>query len=173
MTTDSPEHESLCQRCGISCHASVKLESGENAVVEHLHCKHLTENGCSVYENRLEVAPWCHHVSRAEPLNLLRHDCPYTLRDRGGNSNMNGKRQLSDSEYRARFLEIAEELLKIVNGNVNFSYEKFIEHAQEMDPEYIWFVRKDVSGSSLRFCREPMSWKSQARAMFFGLFPRL
>lgn len=78
-TTD-PVHEALCRRCGTSCHAAVPI-NGLAVAVPGLHCKHLLRSGatfrCAVYEQRLEVAPWCHTSDEALAAGLLAQDCPY------------------------------------------------------------------------------------------------
>lgn len=78
-------HESLCRRCGVSCHLAIPV-NGVAVTVPRLRCKHLREleRGaftCSVYAERLVVAPWCHHADEAGPLGFLARDCPYALRD--------------------------------------------------------------------------------------------
>ncbi|MEY3011733.1 MAG: hypothetical protein RIT45_468 [Pseudomonadota bacterium] len=80
---DAPEHEALCRRCGISCHLAIPV-SGIPVVVPGLHCGFLRVEGggrygCSVYAERFERAPWCHHTAEAGPLGYLARDCPYAL----------------------------------------------------------------------------------------------
>lgn len=76
-----PAHEARCRRCGTSCHAALPI-NGLPVVVPGLHCKHLASDGarfrCTVYERRLEVAPWCHTSDEALTAGLLAQDCPYT-----------------------------------------------------------------------------------------------
>lgn len=78
-----PAHEALCRRCGISCHLALPV--GEQLVeIPALHCKFLAPQPdrkwqCTVYEERFEKAPWCHHADEALPLGFLARDCPYTL----------------------------------------------------------------------------------------------
>lgn len=75
-----PEHEGLCRRCGVSCHAAVPI-GGVPVVVPGLHCRYLEEDGgrfrCGVYERRLEVAPWCRTADEAVAQGLVAQDCPY------------------------------------------------------------------------------------------------
>lgn len=77
-------HESLCRRCGISCHLAIPI-NGIAVTVPGLHCKYLAEVArgrfeCTVYPQRFELAPWCHHADEAAPLGYLARDCPYALR---------------------------------------------------------------------------------------------
>jgi uncharacterized cysteine cluster protein YcgN (CxxCxxCC family) len=73
--------ESLCRRCGVSCHMS--LEVGEDKyVIEEIHCRFLGKGGdghftCTVYEKRFEVAPWCHTAAHAAKSGNLANDCLY------------------------------------------------------------------------------------------------
>jgi hypothetical protein len=74
-------HESLCRRCGMSCHFAVPV-NGLAVVIDDLRCKFLgkSEDGhyqCTVYERRFEVAPWCHTAERALAAGFLAQDCPY------------------------------------------------------------------------------------------------
>lgn len=81
---DDPEdeaHEALCRRCGASCHAAIPV-NGLPVVVPGIHCRYLVEEApgrfaCSVYERRLEVAPWCHTAAEAAARGLLEQTCPY------------------------------------------------------------------------------------------------
>ncbi len=56
-------------------------------VVPGLHCRFLRAEpdgkfNCTVYADRFEKAPWCHHADLAAPMGFLADDCPYAL-DRG------------------------------------------------------------------------------------------
>lgn len=75
------EHESRCRRCGVSCHVAMPLR-GRPVVVPGLHCTFLAADPdgrfqCTVYAERFEKAPWCHHAEIAAPLGYLAVDCPY------------------------------------------------------------------------------------------------
>ncbi len=79
---DDPDHEALCRRCGVSCHLAVVLY-GVPVMVPGLHCQFLAadRNGrydCSVYAQRFDRAPWCHHADVGGPAGFLASDCPYT-----------------------------------------------------------------------------------------------
>lgn len=81
------EHEGLCRRCGVSCHAAVPI-GGVAVVVPGLHCRYLEEDRpgrfrCTVYERRLEVAPWCRTSDEALAEGLLAQDCPYAAGTEG------------------------------------------------------------------------------------------
>lgn len=63
------EHEALCRRCGMSCHFAVPV-NGLAVVLDELRCRFLGRDGegrygCTVYERRFEVAPWCQTVESA------------------------------------------------------------------------------------------------------------
>ena len=92
------DHEAKCERCGVSCHFTATVPDGRNVAVWGLHCKFLRRTGdkaeCSVYEDRFEKAPWCHHADQAQPLGMLRVGCPY-------NGDGAGKTALRGEEYDA------------------------------------------------------------------------
>ncbi len=78
-----PQHEELCRRCGISCHLALRV-NGTLVEVPGLRCKFLAPRGdrkwqCTVYKERFDKAPWCHHADEAVPLGFLARDCPYAL----------------------------------------------------------------------------------------------
>jgi hypothetical protein len=75
------KHEALCRRCGMSCFFAVPV-NGLPVVIDELHCKFLGREadgryGCTVYERRYTVAPWCHSAQEALQRGLLAQDCPY------------------------------------------------------------------------------------------------
>ncbi|GEM_PF-2010406 len=78
------DHEAKCRRCGISCHLALPV-GGSTAmmVVPELHCRFLARMddgwGCTVYDERFERAPWCHHADDAAPIGLLARDCPHVV----------------------------------------------------------------------------------------------
>ena len=63
------------------------VEVGDNKyVVEEIHCRFLARESdgryaCTVYENRFEMAPWCHTAEEALASGHLATDCPYTSHD--------------------------------------------------------------------------------------------
>ncbi|HEX2569642.1 MAG TPA: hypothetical protein VH877_08790 [Polyangia bacterium] len=81
MTLTRDEHEALCRRCGVSCLFAVPV-NGLAVVVDELRCKFLARAadgtyGCTVYERRFELAPWCHTAERAVAGGFVAQDCPY------------------------------------------------------------------------------------------------
>ncbi len=93
-----PKHEGQCRRCGVSCHLAVPLDD-RPIMVPGLHCQFLLEEpdgrfSCTVYNDRFDKAPWCHHADLAAPLGFLADDCPYALKQ--GISG--GKVRLSEDE---------------------------------------------------------------------------
>jgi len=112
------KHESKCERCGVGCHATVNI-NGHDVVVEGLHCKFLEDTGegpledlgrgrfqCSVYEDRMEVAPWCGHTDYAKDRGWLRKGCPYVSEDFSG-----GKERLPPNRYDNLWPHILKEVL--------------------------------------------------------------
>lgn len=80
VSPDDPAWESLCRRCGVSCHFAVRV-GALNVVLDTLRCRYLgrDEHGyhCREYERRFELAPWCHRADEAARLGLLAMDCLY------------------------------------------------------------------------------------------------
>ena len=77
----SANHESLCRRCGLSCHFAIPV-NGLPVVVPGLACRFLVRDAdgrhrCAVYERRFDVAPWCRTVEQSIEGRLLAQDCPY------------------------------------------------------------------------------------------------
>lgn len=78
-----PQHEAQCRRCGISCHLALPVGS-QMVEIPSLHCQFLAPQPdrkwtCTVYNERFEKAPWCHHATDAAPAGLLARDCPYAI----------------------------------------------------------------------------------------------
>ncbi len=102
------EHEDKCTRCGTSCHLAVPI--GERAVVvPGLHCKFLSAQtdgrfSCTVYGERFERAPWCHHADTAAPAGFLSLDCAYA-RERGMTK---GKERLAEDELALLWPELLQ-----------------------------------------------------------------
>lgn len=81
LATTYEEHESLCRRCGMSCHFAVPV-NGLPVVIDALRCKFLGRDAegrfaCTVYDRRFTLAPWCHTAEDALAQGLLAKDCPY------------------------------------------------------------------------------------------------
>ena len=97
--SEEMSEESKCERCGVSCHFTAQSTAQQQVAVWGLHCKFLRRLGekseCSVYANRFEEAPWCHHSSEAAPKGMLRSDCPY--------SEGPGKTALRGADYDAQW----------------------------------------------------------------------
>lgn len=75
-------HESLCRRCGITCHVQVDSSDPNRGIIPELRCKFLGgstagEYFCQVYDHRFEAAPWCSSATDAAKVGALAHDCPY------------------------------------------------------------------------------------------------
>jgi uncharacterized cysteine cluster protein YcgN (CxxCxxCC family) len=107
-----PDHEALCRRCGVSCHAALPV-NGLPVVVPGVHCRYLVPEpggtfACSVYERRLEVAPWCHTADEALAAGLLAQDCPYVR----GVAGYRGKARLHPRLLRTVLPAVRRELLE-------------------------------------------------------------
>ncbi len=108
--TPFEQHESLCRRCGISCHTPIQLGS-KLVVIPEIHCRFLERGAdgkcsCTVYDRRHEIAPWCRTAEEAVGLNALAHDCPYA----SGVAGFKGKRWATDWEREA-IVALLRELL--------------------------------------------------------------
>jgi uncharacterized cysteine cluster protein YcgN (CxxCxxCC family) len=80
-------HESLCTRCGVSCHMALEVGDAKY-VIEEIHCRFLTREpdghfDCTVYEKRFEVAPWCHTAEEAVATGNLSPTCLYAAHIKG------------------------------------------------------------------------------------------
>lgn len=92
------DHEAKCRRCGVSCHMAVPSDTHGLVAVPGLRCQFLEQDqaglfGCTVYAERFERAPWCHHADEAAPLGYLATDCPY------GTPPGLGKVRLTEQEF--------------------------------------------------------------------------
>jgi hypothetical protein len=101
-------HEAKCRRCGISCHVAVPVLD-QLVVVPGLHCKHLEQTGpesfaCTVYDRRVEQAPWCHHADLAQELGYLAADCPYNA------TPGRGKVRLVEAEFARQWPRVLDSL---------------------------------------------------------------
>ena len=114
--------EDKCQRCGVSCHAGVYLPDGRQVVVEHLHCRYWSPEGCAVYARRFELAPWCLHSSAAGPRLALRVGCPYWPHN-------GGKVRLSPEEYDRVFPLVAAAIRSTANLALTLTWAKFRQDA--------------------------------------------
>lgn len=145
-----PEHEALCSRCGVSCHAAVPV-NGLAVVVPGLACRFLDEEAggtfrCTVYERRLEVAPWCHTADEALASGLLAQDCPYAR----GLSGYRGKVRLHRRLLVRVLPAIREEL--IVHGAPSWVSEEGCLRVLEQGGARFSAVRDEAAGM-LRFER--------------------
>lgn len=107
--TDDPTHEALCRRCGVSCHLALPVNDIP-VVIPGLRCKYLSAQGaqwgCSVYPQRFELAPWCHHADQAGPQGFLAHDCPYTAGEATAPGKVNVSPETMERLWPAIFREI-------------------------------------------------------------------
>ena len=128
---DTPEHEAKCCNTGICCHYT--LPRGDtNVVVEGLHCKFLKKTApkkfrCSVYEQRLEKAPWCNDIHQARAQNMLDVKCGYNLTGLG-------KARLGDSEYDIEWPALLPMILG-QNFPASVETEVFLEELRRREPE--------------------------------------
>ena len=160
---DSPEHEAKCQRCGVSCHAAVPIDDGRQIVVEGLHCKHLGIlgdglPGCKVYHKRFEVAPWCLHSSVGDSRLALREGCPYQTNVFG-----KGKEWVSPKEYEELWPKVVEALFSAKSANPYFTWKKFIDFAEKMDPAYKWRAKPNAARTCIRLSRK-LTIRAKAKA---------
>jgi uncharacterized cysteine cluster protein YcgN (CxxCxxCC family) len=59
----NPEWEAKCKRCGLCCRFRYKTCDGL-LVYSTEKCRYLAaDNTCTVYERRIEVAPWCRKLT--------------------------------------------------------------------------------------------------------------
>ena len=77
--------------------------------VPGLRCQFLEEDGaglfsCTVYADRFDRAPWCHHADEAAPLGYLATDCPY------GTPPGLGKVKLSEAAFSAVWHEMLSKM---------------------------------------------------------------
>ena len=81
----SEEFESLCDQCGKCCAIVVEFADIQRSFRTDVACRYLslTNCGCSVYANRLEVAPWCSKVDPAFDMNIYPKTCAYRLVQNG------------------------------------------------------------------------------------------
>ena len=136
------EHESKCQRCGVSCHVQMRDYLLGDIVVEGMHCKFLVKEeggyACSVYAERYEKAPWCHSAEEAAPLGMLRVDCPY-------NTTGLGKRRLSSEKYDEWWKNRRGEVLVTVHPHF-ISTEAFLQELCTREPGKDWEVVAHETG---------------------------
>lgn len=153
--SSTDEHESKCERCGVGCHATINL-NGHDLVVEGLHCKFLTDKGegpvenvgrgrfhCSVYENRMEVAPWCGHSDYAVDKGWLRKGCPYAV-EAGFSS---GKERVKPEFYENLWPHIFAEVVN-TNWHDHVTYQSFLEkHVIPREGEGWTIIPGDIPGT--------------------------
>lgn len=106
------QYESLCRRCGVSCHTPIQMGS-RLVVIPEIHCRFLEHDAegrsaCGIYDKRHEIAPWCRTAEEAIPLQALAHDCPYAA----GIEGFKGKRWAKDWEHQAIARVLREKLIQ-------------------------------------------------------------
>jgi len=152
----SDDHENKCERCGVGCHSTVNIDD-RDIVVEGLHCKYLERVGdgplenlgrgrfqCSVYEDRMELAPWCGHTHYARDKGWLRLGCPYATEV--GVTDI-GKERLSPEEYEKLWPRILYEVV-MTNWQEYTSHQEFIENELSKRSPHKWVtVPGDVPGT--------------------------
>ena len=89
----------------MSCHLAIEVGDAKY-LVEELHCRFLLRHddgnyGCSVYEKRLEMAPWCYLADEAVLTGSVATDCPYA----SGIPNFRG-REWASPEIRAKLIPV-------------------------------------------------------------------
>ena len=134
------ESESLCRRCGTSCHSNLILDD-KSIVIEDLHCKYMTQDGkkytCSVYETRHEV-PWCFNLNDSLKYGAMGEDCPYVE-----GVKYNGKTRLSPEEWDEKFADIMD-LVRSTAWEPWWSFDKFTAMLERRTPNLTWkFVKRD------------------------------
>ena len=130
---DTQEHEDLCERCGVSCHAAAPV-GARQVVIEHLTCIHYGtapdgKPGCTVYADRFTKAPWCMHTRVARFAGALRVGCPY------GVEGQPGKVRVSPEEYDKLWPQILQGILETPSVNLNFTWKKFLLEANRREPD--------------------------------------
>ena len=135
---DSPEHEAKCKQTGICCHIPLTIDN-QDIVIKEMHCKFLKqqEDGrriCSVYENRFEMMPTCHHVSTAAPRGLLHVGCAY-------NKTGKGKVWLSEMKYGYYWTQILS-FLKQNSVPNTINKEAFLAELKKREPQGDWYFEE-------------------------------
>ncbi len=137
--------ESVCQRCGVCCHAAIKIKE-DMVLLRDLPCKYLSykENGeavCGVYQVR-EMTGWCHKISvESIRKELFPPSCPYIQ----GIAGYKGKVELKGE----KFEEVKPILVKIFKGFPQPDYvrksdwDRFIHVT--LDIPYDWPPGKKMS----------------------------
>ena len=76
-TVNDEDWEKICQHCGQCCHNKYRLNN--IVIVDPINtCKHLKNNLCTIYENRLKPGE-CMHIKEALNIDFaLPTSCPYT-----------------------------------------------------------------------------------------------
>jgi hypothetical protein len=133
---DSVEHESKCKQTGICCHVPMTIDH-QDIVIYGMHCKFLVkqEDGkriCSVYENRFEMMPTCHHANVAAEKGLLHVGCAY-------NKTGKGKVLLSKDKYTYYWPTILA-FLRVNSVPTYINKEAFLEELRTREPQGDWYV---------------------------------
>lgn len=135
---DSKEHEAKCKQTGICCHVPMTIDN-QDVVIKEMHCKFLEkqEDGkriCSVYENRFEMMPTCHHVSTAIHRGLLHVGCAY-------NKTGLGKVYLSEMKYNHYWPTILA-FLKQNSVPNTIHREAFLAELRKREPQGDWYIKE-------------------------------
>ena len=136
------EHEAKCRRCGVTCHMPVEV--GEiKYVLEELRCRFLGREGdgryaCTVYENRFEMAPWCHTADEALATGNLASDCPYAADVPGYNG-----RVWAPPQIREKLLPIVRQ--KLIAGGLPISCnpDSVLPILNAQGGQWSWSEQKD------------------------------
>lgn len=158
---DSVEHESKCKQTGICCHMPFRIDH-QDVVIHGMHCKFLEkqEDGkmvCSVYENRFEMMPTCHHASVAEGKGLLHVGCPY-------NRTGKGKIVVSKSKYDYYWPTILK-FIRVNSVPNTIHREAFLEELRKREPNGDWYIKE--GDSSILF----VDRNNEPRSVFWNNYP--
>ena len=130
---DSEEHEAKCMNSGICCHTPVQI-GAESVVVEGMHCKFLEKKEkkffCTVYEDRFEKMPTCHHANVAEKHGLLHVGCLY-------NRTGKGKVRYSKAKYDYWWPKIRDHILSN-SCPPTIGVEAFLTELRTREPDKEW-----------------------------------
>lgn len=152
----SADYESLCRRCGVSCHFAIPV-NGLAVVIDDLHCRFLEQTpdgrfGCSVYPERFERAPWCATAEEALADGLLAQSCLYTQWTPG----YRGKARLSERLMKLVLPAIRAEVLEhgVPVGVSEAGLRRFLERTGGPDdPD--WHFQEDAPGVRLTIVPVP------------------
>ncbi len=74
------DFESLCNQCGLCCHAKLSLLDGTAVIHPHVTCRYQNSDGiCTIYDERLKINPICNQLkSLMDQDYILPEGCPFT-----------------------------------------------------------------------------------------------